>query len=288
MPRKDRKRYSEDLAQFVVLANLLDDLRPTDRVLPFPGDILATSRESEFLHELFTAAALALPSDEEVDPLSLAQALMRLSRLVPQLSTDGGRYGPWRTIKYIAGGQENRMTRAEPPYASIRSGDEKYVLATPEAVYRIAFAAWTSLRAIPLLANLGEGEIGLQTPAVYSIDSDGRLRRQPDPVSDVLARALDGADARRIRRCPICLKIFLANRRDKGACSDRCLNANRQKKWRSEHGEMGQYAATRTTVRDFSELVDFEKRATNIRGDKSRRTKADARTTRSRKKSKRT
>jgi hypothetical protein len=54
----------------------------------------------------------------------------------------------------------------------------------------------------------------------------------PDPYRQFLSD-LNGTDLSRIRRCPVCRRLFFARRRDKGACSPPCLNVNRVQTFRS-------------------------------------------------------
>ncbi len=69
--------------------------------------------------------------------------------------------------------------------------------------------------------------------ATIEIGPDGAMTPVPDFLTRV-RRALDGCDARRIRQCPICLRLFVALRSDRWACSARCTNARRQRLHRSE------------------------------------------------------
>jgi hypothetical protein len=58
-----------------------------------------------------------------------------------------------------------------------------------------------------------------------------------EPAPDVLERyllpALKGCDARRIRECPSCLRLFIAKRHDQIACERRCANLLRVRRFRS-------------------------------------------------------
>jgi hypothetical protein len=65
------------------------------------------------------------------------------------------------------------------------------------------------------------------------VESDGRVRLMHDLYQDVFLEALQRLDARRIRICPICGQLYWAWRRDKGACSDTCMNINNVRKFRS-------------------------------------------------------
>jgi hypothetical protein len=52
-----------------------------------------------------------------------------------------------------------------------------------------------------------------------------------------LLKALEGTDATRIRRCPICGKIYWAERIDSGACKKTCKGTRRTRKWRIRYQE---------------------------------------------------
>jgi hypothetical protein len=54
---------------------------------------------------------------------------------------------------------------------------------------------------------------------------------EPDPFRLFLS-ALDQADPNRIRRCPVCTRYFYSRREDQIACSNRCANAERQRRFR--------------------------------------------------------
>jgi hypothetical protein len=45
-------------------------------------------------------------------------------------------------------------------------------------------------------------------------------------------KALEGVDARCLRRCPICQRVFFARRKDQKACSKRCNAVRRVRLWR--------------------------------------------------------
>jgi len=60
------------------------------------------------------------------------------------------------------------------------------------------------------------------------------IRFAPDIVLDGLREALSGLDPRRIKRCPECGAFFLAWRKDKSACSKKCLNLARVHRHRAK------------------------------------------------------
>lgn len=49
---------------------------------------------------------------------------------------------------------------------------------------------------------------------------DGRVFFDPDPIEGDFKQALQGAEIRRIRRCPVCEKFFYAERKNTGACKE--------------------------------------------------------------------
>jgi hypothetical protein len=59
-------------------------------------------------------------------------------------------------------------------------------------------------------------------------DSEGRLAVHPHPILN----ALQGVERKRIRRCPVCAKIYWAERADQPACSKRCNNVRRSRIFR--------------------------------------------------------
>jgi hypothetical protein len=67
---------------------------------------------------------------------------------------------------------------------------------------------------------------------VIGFNSDGRGVLWPDPYRQFLDD-MNGFELFRIRRCPVCSMLYFAARRDKGACSPRCLNVHRVRKFRS-------------------------------------------------------
>src|SRR5262249_30341087 len=56
-----------------------------------------------------------------------------------------------------------------------------------------------------------------------------------DLVKTWLADALEGVEADRIRRCPICGKIYWAGRKDQPACKKSCVQALRVRRWREKY-----------------------------------------------------
>lgn len=75
-------------------------------------------------------------------------------------------------------------------------------------------------------------------PSAY-LDHRGQVRFEIGPI----IRALDGVEAARIRRCPICGLFFWASRKDKPGCGPRCANTLRARRWRHEY--KGRYKVSR-------------------------------------------
>jgi hypothetical protein len=66
---------------------------------------------------------------------------------------------------------------------------------------------------------------------------NGRICFQPEPLRWAFKAALDGAETRRIRRCPICSKFFYAVRGTQKACSPRCNATRRVRAWRAKQAQ---------------------------------------------------
>ncbi len=67
---------------------------------------------------------------------------------------------------------------------------------------------------------------------VLFFNPDGRGTLGPDPYRQFL-QDLEAVEPLRIRGCPICSRLFFASRKDKGACSPRCLNTFRVREFRN-------------------------------------------------------
>jgi len=72
---------------------------------------------------------------------------------------------------------------------------------------------------------------GVENAVSLTIDESGNLRVQLDP----LLQAIDKVEARRIRECPICGKIFWAGRIDQPCCTTRCSGKRRTQLWRGNY-----------------------------------------------------
>jgi hypothetical protein len=62
----------------------------------------------------------------------------------------------------------------------------------------------------------------------FDVDAEGKLRLHAHPILD----ALQGVEVARIRRCPICDKIYWAERIDQPACSKKCNTTRRSRIFR--------------------------------------------------------
>jgi hypothetical protein len=69
--------------------------------------------------------------------------------------------------------------------------------------------------------------------SVLAIDDSGNVRLEPGR----LLRIVNGVEAKRIRQCSECKRIFWAGRIDKPACSKKCLQRRRARRWRERYPE---------------------------------------------------
>jgi hypothetical protein len=66
-----------------------------------------------------------------------------------------------------------------------------------------------------------------------AIDEEGRLKASSDDLFiEYFHRALEGLEAARIRRCPVCGRIYFAHPLHKSACSERCCAVERVRRKR--------------------------------------------------------
>jgi hypothetical protein len=76
------------------------------------------------------------------------------------------------------------------------------------------------------IADTDGGCVGVFHLATHlHIDAAGKLEVDPHPILDILK----GAERKRIRRCPICAKIYWAERDDQPTCSKKCNNVRRSR-----------------------------------------------------------
>src|ERR1019366_4622248 len=106
--------------------------------------------------------------------------------------------------------------------------------------------------------DLGGGE-------VHIMENDGFfLTDMVNPVAD-FCRAIDGAEAARLRRCPICRHIFYARRLTQKACSQRCNATRRVRAWRAHQAKYEQ------TRKEKPETVKNESKTRKAKARKEHR-----------------
>ena len=90
-------------------------------------------------------------------------------------------------------------------------------------LYVIAGASGPGLLELPPL--------GLHELGSVVINADGRIQ----PLLGMFFRIIEGVEAARIRKCPVCGAIFWAGRIDKPSCSRRCGKILRTREWRERY-----------------------------------------------------
>jgi hypothetical protein len=89
-----------------------------------------------------------------------------------------------------------------------------------------------TVRAIVRMKKTRGANVPLASPTeVTRLDERGCIEFRDGE----LKQALDGVEAARIRECPVCMRVFWAKRKDKQACSERCVNARRVREWRKNY-----------------------------------------------------
>jgi len=87
--------------------------------------------------------------------------------------------------------------------------------------------------------KMGEVQVAVPLPDLSPVgifvDFNSTMRETKDFNRDVFLPALKGGDVRRIKVCPICDKLFVALRLDQPACSRKCGNAHRARKFRRKY-----------------------------------------------------
>jgi predicted nucleic acid-binding Zn ribbon protein len=76
-------------------------------------------------------------------------------------------------------------------------------------------------------------EVSFPIPHYASGDADGRIVFQAEPLLQIFRAAIQGAEIRRLGRCPICGKFFYAVRSTQKTCSQRCNATRRVRAWRA-------------------------------------------------------
>jgi len=137
---------------------------------------------------------------------------------------------PHRTASFST--QETRWRPRNPSelrdlVRSVRSALDAIVEATAPGVREIRAGRkfkWHDLERLDLPAP--------EFRPLLMFEPDGSGTLLPDPYRQFL-QDLACVQPFRIRRCPVCSLLFYSNRKDKGACSPRCLNTNRVRQFRN-------------------------------------------------------
>ena len=76
---------------------------------------------------------------------------------------------------------------------------------------------------------------GAYLESLFSVRAEnaGNLRIE----HDLILRALEGVEAKRICECPRCGKLYWAGRLDKPACTPECDHVLRQRRYRKNYSE---------------------------------------------------
>ncbi len=111
-----------------------------------------------------------------------------------------------------------------------------------DLVREIAFTLQTLASVGPSKILKAAGQVPVLIKRLYQTPATSRSEiwirkgvlttRWIGPFKDFLA-ALDGAEAQRVRQCPMCGRFFYALRKDQKACSKRCNVARRVREWRA-------------------------------------------------------
>lgn len=140
--------------------------------------------------------------------------------------------------------------------ARLQGAAQEYVGVLPQDydsdqlnLFRFNYAQLFRLRDfLRSLAKLTPGEFTtIMTDLTVSIDEQSGVVRFSYPDDDWLA-VTRGVDARRIRQCPVCSKIFWAGRLDQTCCGSACGHAWRNREYRSTK-KRAQYANARAAQR---------------------------------------
>lgn len=184
MPRRDRKRYSDALADVVVLARILEEAAhemgvkppaPWELVTVEPGRPSIRGEHRALVERVYAQAVEHLPASPQNAECALRRAgeegwIDAAQVFAPLLQPDAsgrlrtGRVGPWRVKKLSAEqaatsvpGFSARPTAARlvGPFVALRGRDEgrgrqaePTVLLVDDDVYRTAWAAWQAVTAL--------------------------------------------------------------------------------------------------------------------------------------------
>jgi len=220
------KRY-EHLLQFVDLANLLAPRIELPRIeWPTPEEIAQLGarmgRDEDWFEVGQQRSAILEPFWKEA------------ARRFPPIAADRlDLFGDLRTLR----GQIVVFRR---PTADLTLRLFTFAL-PPEPLYEAAYTVRAALRTIARAAMAQRKDaidLALPMPRIRAqILPGGIIRTGADFYRDFFLDALDGFDARRIRECPECLRLFIARREDQSACGSPapCANRLRQREFRKSH-----------------------------------------------------
>lgn len=114
----------------------------------------------------------------------------------------------------------------------------------PQRLLEAVAALVTTLRrlASEVAAPPSSGPVELPitvAPPRYQIMPNGSAAFGPDLFLDVVIPAIGeaGADLRRVKLCTVCIRLFFARRHDSLACSQKCANLQRVRRFRHKQSQ---------------------------------------------------
>jgi len=145
-----------------------------------------------------------------------------------------------RTLAVLAA----RLRRHFPPQrkdavATLRLRAGTYDIAGVDKAFQIAGSINSVLTTLALRNHVGQppGYVSIvlsdKVPIQIRVRADHIIEPAPDLLETCLRPALVGCDARRIRECPVCVRLFIAKRHDQVACEKRCANLVRVRRFRN-------------------------------------------------------
>jgi hypothetical protein len=174
------------------------------------------------VQQLIDLANSVPPELELPEPMGNFQKIMKLVRGVDfkRFRQIRGGVKPDQFLQKLLGaGAPKTFNRVLESY--LRLKDARALLETIARIPEIR----PGLKARWLLPRLQMMAVRAQT------DERGRLDFGLNPI----LTALTGAEAHRIRRCPICMKFYWAARKDKPACTKGCTHILRTRRWREKY-----------------------------------------------------
>ncbi len=137
-----------------------------------------------------------------------------------------------------AGYAKKLKALARRAFGGFQVGDEAIAGADLIALNRPNPPDWLAQRAAlvarDVLSAFADGKADVRfapTLAPMLAVADGTIRRVAD-VADAVIATLDGKRAERVKRCPVCSRLFVAQRIDRSACSTRCTTVLNVRRWR--------------------------------------------------------